>query len=336
MLDFSASVNPLGPPRTALDAYHDAAARIAAYPGPHPETLEQKFADTIGVDRTNVLAGNGSIQLIYLLARSLPSRHPHVIIPTFSEIANALIQGGSQPYPIASDARTAFAIDPTAIDAALSAGADAIWLGRPNSPTGSLIDDHVVEEIAARCARRDAWCIFDEAFIDFADGVTSAARLIARFPRTIVLRSLTKIYAIAGLRLGFVVAAQELIASLRDAIEPWSVNVAADAVGLACLDAGPDYLLRSRELVAAERDYLQRELRAVGGVTLFPSTANFILIEAASETFTGAFAKHLLDNGIIIRDLAKLPGCTRGMYRIAVRQHPDNERLVSAARSWNP
>jgi threonine-phosphate decarboxylase len=336
LLDFSASLNPLGPPPEALDAYQGTSARIASYPPPHPRNLERKFAEWIGVEPERVIAGNGSVHLIYLLVRVLRATKPYVVVPTFSEIANALAVASTPAHPIQLTAASGFAIGIAPIAGALRSGADAIWLGRPNSPTGTIVEEKLALEIGGRCLIRDAWCIFDEAFIDLAGGAESLAPRLERNPRAIVLRSLTKSFAIPGIRLGFAVAHPELVVRMREAIEPWSVNAAAEAVAHACLELAPDYLKRARTVVENERAYIQRELSSIAGLRVIPSAANFMMIEVARELSNGAFAAHLAEHKIAIRDLARLPGCGPGMYRIAVRAHPDNERLVAAARLWKP
>ncbi|HUA35814.1 MAG TPA: histidinol-phosphate transaminase [Candidatus Binataceae bacterium] len=331
LLDFSASLNPLGPPREAIDAYHAAAKKIAAYPPAHPFELEAKFAERVGVTPSNVLAGNGSIQLIYLAARVMKARRAHVVIPTFSEIANGLALAGSEACSITLRAENNFKLDLSEIDAALETGTDAIWIGRPNSPTGAMLSDALIAAIADRCARNHARLVIDEAFIDFAARAKSVARLVSTH-RVVVLRSLTKSFSIAGLRLGFVIAEPEFIGMLRDSIEPWSVNSAALAVGLACLDAPPEYLDRTREVVSRERDFLTRELSAIDGIRVFPSSANFLMFEVAHEPSPSAFAAQVLRHQIVVRDLAAMPGCRSGMYRVAVSMRADNECLVAAAR----
>jgi threonine-phosphate decarboxylase len=335
-LDFSASLNPLGPPPEALDAYHQASALIGSYPPPHPRDLERKFANWIGVDPERVIAGNGSVHLIYLLVRVLRTTRPYIVIPTFSEIANALAVAGSLAHPIQLSPASGFALKIAPMYAALKAGADAIWLGRPNSPTGTCIEEKVALEIGARCLVRNAWCVFDEAFIDLASGVRSLAPILKRNSRAIVLRSLTKSFAIPGIRLGFAIADPELIARMREAIEPWSVNAAAEMVARACLDLSSDYLNRARYLIEVERAFIQRELSSIAGLKVLPTSANFMMVEVSREPPRGAFAAHMAKHKIAIRDLAELPGCGSGMYRIAVRAHPDNERLVAAARLWKP
>src|SRR6202167_1383181 len=210
ILDFSASLNPLGPPPQALAAYHDAAALIARYPSPYPEDLAARMALRHRVASDNIVVGNGSTQLIHLLARTLRPRRPFVAIPTFSEIANAMIVAGVAPSAMWALRERGFAIEIEQADRALEQGADAIFIGRPNSPTGAMLSIGVAAEIAARCSRRGCWCVFDEAFIDFAGEHHSAVRLAAEDPRVTVLRSLTKMFAIPGLRLGYLVAGREV------------------------------------------------------------------------------------------------------------------------------
>ena len=331
VVDFSISINPLGPPDAARAAYERAWSQITAYPPAKSAALEGRLAEWLAVPAGNVLAGNGTTQLIYLLARVLEPARPFVVIPTFSEIANALAGEGLPPEPILLDPQRGYRLDLSQIDGALAGHAGAIFIGRPNSPTGTMLTIAEVGEIAARCANRGCWCVVDEAFIDFVDPPESAVRLAAENPRVIVLRSLTKSFAIPGLRLGCVVAPAEVAVALRDAIEPWSVNVAAESVGLACLDGAEDYLKRTREFVATERAYLSRELSKVRELTAYPSVANFLMIAVNGETASGEFGRRMLENGIAIRDLATLPGCGAGLYRIGVRTHADNQRLVQAA-----
>ena len=157
-LDFSTNINPLGPPPEAIEAYHQAVKRISSYPPPCPRVLEAQIADSLKIDSECILAANGSTQLIYLLARVLKLRAPWVVIPTFSEIANALVAAGSDPSPLLTRSQGDFRLDLNNVDAALRSGADGIFLGRPNSPTGKLISLEEGTEIAALCHRHDAWC----------------------------------------------------------------------------------------------------------------------------------------------------------------------------------
>ncbi len=334
VLDFSASLNPLGPPPPALAAYHDAAGLIARYPSPYPNDLAARLARRHRVAPDNVVVGNGSTQLIHLLARTLGPRLPSVAIPTFSEIANAMIVAGAAPSAMPARRERGFAVEIEQIERALERGADAIFIGRPNSPTGAMLSIGDASEIAARCSSRGCWCVFDEAFIDFAGEEHSAIRLAADNSHVIVLRSLTKMFAIAGLRLGYLVAGRDVARRLREAIEPWSVNVVAERVGDACLDVAEEFSAQSRALVATERSQLFCALNSIEGIRAFVSSANFLMLEVVADGRAVGFAQHMLSRGIAVRDLRDLPGCGLGMYRVAVRLRAENEQLIAAARAY--
>ena len=332
LLDFSASINPFGPPPAVLEAYHRAAAAAGSYPEPYASSLTAAIAQSLGVAPGNVLAGNGSTQLIYLVARVLRPRRPFVVIPTFSEIANSLLIMDANPAPLTLKREQRFQLDPGTVDQALGAGADALFIGRPNSPTGSIVDLTRLGEIARRCLGRRCWCIVDEAFIDFADDPASAVALVKDNRRVIVLRSMTKLYAIAGLRLGYLVAAEDAVAQLARALEPWSVSGPAAAVGMACLAQPDSWREELRQALRHERDYLEAGLRAIAGVEVFASVANFLMF--AVRPGSGPFAAHLCQRGIVVRDLSALPGAGPGLYRAAVRLRADNDRLLHAARCY--
>ena len=333
VLDFSASLNPLGPPPQALAAYHDAAAFIARYPSPYPDDLAARLARRHRVAPDNVVVGNGSTQLIHLVARTLRPRRPFVAIPTFSEIANAMIVAGAAPCAMLARRERGFALEIEQAEHALEQGADAIFIGRPNSPTGAMLSIGDAVEIAARCSRGGCWCVFDEAFVDFAGEEHSAIHL-AEDSHVIVLRSLTKMFAIPGLRLGYLVAGREVARRLREAIEPWSVNVVAERVGDACLEVADDFAARSRALIAAEREHLFRALASIDGIHAFMSSANFLMLELDENGRAIGFARHMLSRGIAVRDLRDLPGCGPGMYRVSVRLRAENEQLIAATRTY--
>ena len=334
VLDFSASLNPLGPPPQALAAYHAAAALIARYPSPYPDNLAALLGQRHRVAPDNVVVGNGSTQLIHLLARALRPRRPFVAIPAFSEFANALIVAGVAPSAILASRGRGFAIEKAQAERALEQGADAIFVGRPNSPTGTMLSLGDAAEIAARCSSHGCWCVFDEAFIDFAGEEHSAIRLAAEDSRVIVLRSLTKMFAIPGLRLGYLVAVPDVARRLREAVEPWSINVVAERVGAACLEVAADFAARSRTLIETERAHLARALASIEAIHAFPSSANFLMLEVAENGRATSFAPHMLSRGIAVRDLRELPGCGPGMYRVAVRLREENEQLIAAARTY--
>jgi threonine-phosphate decarboxylase len=332
-IDFSASINPLGPPPAAIEEYHRAAESIVRYPAPYPDVLAGRIAQGVGVRAANVLVGNGSTQLIHLLARVMRWRRPVVVTPTFSEISNALILAESAPRAIELSAACDFELRIDDILDALRSGADAILVGRPNSPTGSMLSFGDAAAIATECARSNAHCVFDEAFIDFAGDARSMIDLIPHAPNVIVLRSLTKIFAIPGLRLGFAVGEGCAIAQLRGMLEPWSVNGVAERVAIACLGVADEFIRRTREFVALERKYLAAGLAQNPLLHVFAPAANFLML-AARESGADSFGAFMLGRGIALRDLRSLPGCAPGLYRAGIRNHTDNERIIAAAGDY--
>jgi threonine-phosphate decarboxylase len=206
-------------------------------------------------------------------------------------------------------------------------------LGRPNSPSGAMVSFDRATAIATECARFGAHCVFDEAFIDFSHDARSMAELVPREPNVIVLRSMTKIFAIPGLRLGFAVASAPSIERLRAMLEPWSVNAVAERVGIACVGVASEYIARTRELIALERGYLSSGLAQNPHLRVFPSAANFLML-GASENGADSFGAFMLRRAIAVRDLRSLPGCRPGLYRIGIRNHADNECFVAAAREY--
>src|ERR1700730_7111337 len=334
VLDFSASINPLGPPRAALDAYHAAVVEIASYPPANSLHLEAALGRWLGVEPECVLAGNGTTHLIYLLARVLKPRSPVIVTPTFSEIANSLIIEGIEPRALNTTSDYNFQLYPEAAIKCLRDGADAIFIGRPNSPTGTILKIDEAAEIATACERRDSWCVFDEAFIDFVQGARSGVELVEKNRKVIVLRSLTKIFALPGLRVGCVVGHPDAIGKLREVIEPWSVNAVAEHVTRACLDVADGFVCETCEFVSVGVARMAHALSQLPVLHFFPSVANFMMMEVEGELIPGAFGKHLLEHGIGVRDLRGLPGCRAGLYRIAIRSKSDNDQFLKSTSSW--
>jgi threonine-phosphate decarboxylase len=176
--------------------------------------------------------------------------------------------------------------------------------------------------------------VFDEAFIDFVQDARSSLAFTKENRKCIVLRSLTKIFALPGLRVGCVVGHPDVIGKLREAIEPWSVNAVADHVTRACLDVADRFVHETREFVSVEVGRMADALSQLPAIHVFPSVANFMMMEVEDELIPGAFGKHLLEHGIMVRDLRALPGCRAGLYRIGIRSKSDNDRFLQAARAW--
>jgi threonine-phosphate decarboxylase len=328
VLDFSASINPLGRPRSVAAAYRRTLSQTVHYPEPYAETLTATLAHYHALDPASLIVGNGSTQLIYLLARVLNPQKVLIVSPAFSEYEAAFRLIGAQVSRLFLRPPT-FLLSLEQLPRKLSEGYDVIVVANPNSPTGVLLPRTVMEETARLCRHSRVQLIIDEAFIDWAEEESLKA-LAARNPSILVLRSMTKFFALPGLRVGYAIAHPRFVARLRQQIEPWSVNTVAQAVAVACVNDAR-FIDRSRAFMTRERRRLAEQLTSIAGVQVFPSQANFLLAKVTQHGLAAADVAHQLANhNILIRDCANFPGLGKQFFRVAVRRRAENKRLLAA------
>jgi threonine-phosphate decarboxylase len=327
LIDFSASINPLGYPPGIAGAVQEALKEIVHYPDRRCVALRQDLAAYHHLTSEEILVGNGSTELIYLLARVLKPRRGLIITPAFSEYEHALRVAG---VPMAFQATTE-AHNFTLNEVFEAQAGDLVFLAHPASPSGSLLDPELFLAVAARLDAAGAYLLLDEAFIDFVEEASFKSHL-NRFPRLLILRSFTKFFGIPGMRLGCLLAAPELVARLGEAQEPWSVNTMAQVMGRACL-ADREYMAATRAVITQERAFLLDRLAALPGLTPFPSVVNYLLVKL---NHPGATAAHLrqkmLTHRIVIRDASNFRGLDERFFRIAVRGREENKRLLQALK----
>ncbi|RNC69205.1 MAG: threonine-phosphate decarboxylase [Desulfuromonadales bacterium] len=331
ILDFSASINPLGPAPGVREAVCAAFDRLIHYPDSEATELRDALALHHDLASTNICIANGSTELIYLMPRLVSGRRGLIVAPPFSEYAKALARAGWSVDYLDLSPDEAFALSPEALDRRLAEGFDLLFLGNPGNPTGKLIPRLEVEAILDICRRHGTFLVLDEAFIDFCEEESAKYPVIER-GGAVVLRSMTKFYAIPGLRLGYVMGHGEAIARLAALRAPWSVNTLAQAAGLASL-ADAAYADQTRALVAAERERLATGLANLSGVTVYPSAANYLLARTSSGPTARELAGRLMAERILIRDCSSFRGLSDRFFRIAVRGHQENGRLLALLRS---
>lgn len=333
MLDFSASINPLGPPRSARKAFIKSYGEISRYPDPYGEKLKEALAEHHGMSSSEVLLGNGSTQLIYLFCAALRPRKALVVGPAFSEYANALVLAGAsvRQFILTSDEGFQFSMD--RFMAAWDKDCDLVLLPRPNSVTGQLIPKTKIESIARVALTRKSIVVIDEAFIDFVEK-DSIKTLLRENPYLMVLRSLTKYYALPGLRLGYLLGEARRVAQLAIYQEPWSVNAPALSVALACLkDTG--FTSTTERWLKEERIFLSECLKAIEGLHPFTSQTNFLLVKIDTKRLDAVQLRSFLSRKkILIRACNSFAGLGAEYFRIAVRQRKDNLRLLAALKEW--
>ena len=334
-LDFSASVSPLGPPEGVAEAI--AAVELAAYPDPHSLALTEAIAqhhrgDGIGIG--NVIAGNGSTEIIHLLARAYVgspvggvNRVAMLLTPTYSEYAGAVtLSGGGVENLEANRSEAGFTWDTRVAAERITAGRPAlVFMCNPNNPTGALMDGAELQTLSEAAVAVGSLLVVDEAYINLSErhSEASATALVASTEAVVVLRSMTKDYALTALRLGYAVAAESVIARLAALQPDWSVNGLAQAAGVVALADG-GYLTRARAAVQESRVCIEQGLGELG-VKCYPTAANFVLAQVGDAA---GLRNELARRGIFVRDCTSfgLPDC----IRIGLRPVPDCVRLVDA------
>jgi threonine-phosphate decarboxylase len=332
IVDFSSSINPLGPPASARKAFRRGYTEVSRYPDPYGEELKAALAKRHRMKPTEILVGNGSTQLVYLLCFALRPRKALVVAPAFSEHANALILAGAKVRFLPLTLNGDFSFSAEDFLAAWAKADDMAFLTTPNSVTGRLISRAEIEKIARIALSSRRFLVIDEAFIDFVEG-ESVKQLVRDNPYLIILRSLTKYYALPGLRLGYLLAHSRTVARLACYLEPWSVNGPAQRVALACL-ADERFGLKTARWLQREKNFLAQALVELKGFAPYPSSTNFLLVRIANGTGALELRSFLLKKKILIRACNSFAGLGSNHFRVAVRRRQDNRLLLNALREW--
>jgi cobyric acid synthase CobQ/L-threonine-O-3-phosphate decarboxylase len=328
ILDFSANINPLGPPETFRPLISAHIGDLVHYPDPDCTELIQAFAERYGVAPEEILMGNGSMEHLYLLPQLLGKDRALIPVPAYVDYERAAELAGLTVTPIHLREEVGFVCDLAAVEKGLR-GDEIVFLGRPNNPTGHLIPAVALRDLALR--HPETVFVSDEAFADFTPESETLIRS-GRPKNIVIFKSLTKFYAMPGLRLGGVVAVAELIRRLRERTPPWSVNTLAQAVGAAALrDAA--YAEETRRYVRDRREALFAALGKFSDLTVYPGAANFLLVRSdRGEIDAPEIARRLLADGIAVRVCDNFGGLDRRFFRIAVRTEAENDRLLCALR----
>ena len=330
LIDFSASINPLGMAPGVREALAGCIDRLLHYPDKHAADLKQSLAAYHGVATGELAVANGSTELIHLLPRIAGGKRGLIVAPAFAEYAQALERSGWQIDYLALKSADCFALCLRSLQQKLAEGYDLLFICNPGNPTGTLIPKSDIEGVIRLCEQSGTFLVLDEAFIDFCEE-QSAKDLIRACRRGVLLRSMTKFFAIPGLRLGYAIGAPETIDAISAMQDPWSVNTAAQVAGIASL-SDSDYGLRTRKYVTDERERLAAELAGLSFLQVFPSRANYLLAEILNGMSAGELRSRLMEKGLLIRDCSNFQGLDCRFFRVAVKLRAENDLLLSALR----
>ena len=335
VIDFSANLNPMGMPD--IPTMVQEIEGIFHYPDnnyPKLRAVSADFVETFSgangntrITAENIVPVNGSSELIRLFAETVIERGDSVIIPapTFDEYAfQCRLFGAAVQYYDYPDILE--------LSEGQISDASAVFLCNPNNPTGDLIAENDVSRLADRCSDAETFLFVDEAFIELSDPAQSVAHAVFDSDFVVVLRSLTKVFAVPGIRLGFGIASNGVAELLNRARLVWNVGAPADAIGRelmgACIKG--DYLKRSISLIRKECEYLMEAFTS-RGFSPHKSAVNFILIDISSTGMDSQeLVREMAVNGILIRDCATFQGLDGRYVRVAVRTREENRMLMRA------
>ena len=329
VLDFSANINPLGPSLKARKRLARDVSLIALYPDKRQAELRRLLAARDGIAEDCILFGNGATQLIHLLPRVGRYKRALIVEPTFSEYRRALSNSGSEIREFFLTPKNNFHLDLNLLLRVLGREQpNVLLLASPNNPTGLVSPHRMLLRVSAFCEERDIDLIVDESFIEFTTE-PSLMTLATHRRHLLVVRSLTKSFALAGLRIGYLVAGRSRVEELAHRMEPWSVNtLALSAAAASILDT--NYIQKARSLIQREREYLSRELPQLGWLHPYPSSANFLLARIrARYTTAPALERMLAARNVLVRDASDFRGLDNQYLRFAVRQRRENRRLLA-------
>lgn len=300
------------------------------YPDPNATALKEKIAEKEGVSVDSILIGNGGAELITLIARMLKGKRVLIVEPTFSEYEKACQLNQCEIlYHFLEEPDFELHTDELRIKLK---NTDAVFLCNPNNPTGRKFSTSAILSIIEECEKLDCFFILDEAFYDFLMEYDSFAPYIRKFSKFLIIRSMTKMFAIPGIRLGYLLASPSIISGLNPLQSHWSVNTIALLTGQLCMQ-NDAFIDQTREYIGRERkrlfDFYQQQHFLVS-----PSEVNFYLMRDPSVNDQFELFEFLLEQGMIPRHTYNFPGLEGRWLRFAIKSHAENSRLLEVLTQW--
>ncbi len=331
IIDFSENVNPAGPPQSVIDIWPALVNKLSAYPNPTGEPFRTAVAHYHDVSTENIIVGNGAAELIALLAQRYRGKRAIVIHPTFSEYEATLRATDCEIVRISAKETSNFDLPIQEILLAMH-DADVLYLCTPNNPTGVLPNRKDLEVIVAHGGKVNCEVVIDEAFIDFVDEKLSFIPVALLNQHVIILRSMTKMYAIPGIRLGYVVANPLVITEIRETAPQWNVNGIAVEIGVACLRA-LEYREQAIVHSRTERQKMTKFLQG-NGCTVTDSVANFLTFKPQNAQWTEQLYTDLLKRGIVLRHSKNFIGMNGSWLRIGMKKSVEMTVLKEELTRW--
>lgn len=326
-LDFSVNVNPLGMAKGVRRALYEAVEDCPRYPDIRQEELKRAIHAMTGAKTEHILCGNGASELFLAIVHAVKPKKIVIPVPSFSGYEKAAKAAGAACIYYEMKRENGFCLDEGVLQC-LTEDVDLIFLANPNNPVGNRIGKELLKAIAEHCRKQKIIVALDECFLEFTEDWKSRSFLqkTGRYPNLIVIRAFTKIFAVAGARLGYLVCGNPvLLEKTEEQLPEWNVSVFAQKAGIAA-SKETEYCEKSVELIRTEREFMMKKLRELE-LVVYPAEANYVMFYTEHP-----LAEALLERGILIRDCKDYRGLSDGYYRAAVKRRKENERLLAEIR----
>lgn len=320
--DFSSNVWYEGISVGLTNHLNDKIHNIIHYPSPDADKLSGKIAKLHDIDYNNVLVTNGATEAFYLLAQLYAGINSYIVYPSFAEYEDACkIFNHSLNFILNSEFKTDIRFNKSSL----------VWLGNPNNPDGKILSKDSIEYFCKN--NQDTLFIIDEAYVELSDKCDTSIQLILEYENIIIVRSLTKSFAIPGIRLGYVAASTKIIKKLKMIKMPWSVNFLAIEAGDFILN---DYynLLPKNDIVTTKSKKLQKELSKFSELNITPSDCNYFLANIKNGIASDLKQFLIEEYNFLIRDASNFRGLNNSYFRIAAQKPEFNKMLVQAIKQW--
>lgn len=325
-LDFSVNINPFGMPKEVEKALYRAVKDSSNYPDLEAEQLQKQVGAALGIADQSLLFGNGASELFMAIVHAIKPEKTVISVPSFSGYRHAAEAVESEIIYYTTKAEEDFRPG-TDFFSYLTEEIRLLFLANPNNPTGKLLGRAYLKNVLEHCKKQDIVVVLDECFIEFCKGEKSMLPLFANYKNLILVRAFTKIFAIPGVRLGYLACSDEgLIGKIREQLPEWNLSVFAQAAGVACTKQKA-YVEKTADYVEKERKFLYGKLQEMG-IQVWRSEADFLLLYSERPLY-----EELLEKGILIRSCENFKGLGKGYFRIAVKKREENEILVEAIRN---
>ncbi|RKD22503.1 L-threonine O-3-phosphate decarboxylase [Caminicella sporogenes DSM 14501] len=331
IIDFSANINPLGISKKLREAIIENIDIISKYPDPDYKELIKAIADYNFIDREYIIPANGATEIIFLMIEAIRPKKALLLAPTFLEYERALKKVGSEVIYFKLEEDKDFKVEPLSFINKITDDINLIILCNPNNPTGQIIEKENLIKILKKCKEENIYLMIDEAFIEFVDEEKlSMVNYVEKFDNLLIVKALTKFFAIPGLRLGYGIISNKILKEKIDSIaQPWTINSFASLAGKILLE-DKDYIYKSKVLIKEERKYLLKSLNEFREIKIFNSKANYIFFKLLKEGIN--LREKLIEKNILIRQCDNYINLDKCYYRVAVKDRNSNKKLIKALR----